>query len=167
MGIADCGGQGSYVFIVRTRYHAFAMSTVVLLLLVYIILPGLDPITTAVPFGGGGKPFRTAVPLWGQTTLISSSLSPKRDCGSQSSKHSLSPKLSVGVLLVDHLRELNLISWATGNRNRVRSRGDSSNSKVPDCCPLNYVSSCMDWSTYPDYPLLQRRYQACHVISYT
>ena len=55
MGIADCGGQGSYVFIVRTRYHAFAMSTVVLLLLVYIILPGLDPITTAVPFGGGAN----------------------------------------------------------------------------------------------------------------
>ena len=27
------------------------------------------------------NPFRTAVPLWGQTTQISSSLSPKRDCG--------------------------------------------------------------------------------------
>ena len=26
------------------------------------------------------NPFRTAVPLWGQTTQISSSLSPKRDC---------------------------------------------------------------------------------------
>ena len=29
------------------------------------------------------NPFRTAVPLWGQTTQISSSLSPKRDCGSK------------------------------------------------------------------------------------
>ena len=27
------------------------------------------------------KPFRTAVPFWGQTTQILSSLSPKRDCG--------------------------------------------------------------------------------------
>ena len=27
------------------------------------------------------NPFRTAVPFWGQTTQISSSLSPKRDCG--------------------------------------------------------------------------------------
>ena len=29
------------------------------------------------------NPFRTAVSLWGQTTQISSSLSPKRDCGSK------------------------------------------------------------------------------------
>ena len=29
------------------------------------------------------NPFRTAVPLWGQTTQILSSLSPKRDCGSK------------------------------------------------------------------------------------
>ena len=29
------------------------------------------------------NPFRTAVPFWGQTTLISSNLSPKRDCGSK------------------------------------------------------------------------------------
>ena len=28
-------------------------------------------------------PFRTAVPFWGQTTQISSSLSPKRGCGSK------------------------------------------------------------------------------------
>ena len=28
------------------------------------------------------NPFRTAVPFWGQTTQISSSFSPKRDCGS-------------------------------------------------------------------------------------
>ena len=27
------------------------------------------------------NPFRTAVPFWGQNTLIPSSLSPKRDCG--------------------------------------------------------------------------------------
>ena len=27
------------------------------------------------------NPFRTAVPFWGQTAQISSSLSPKRDCG--------------------------------------------------------------------------------------
>ena len=27
------------------------------------------------------NPFRTAVPFWGQTTLILSKLSPKRDCG--------------------------------------------------------------------------------------
>ena len=31
-------------------------------------------------------PFRTAVPFWGQTSLISSSLSPKRDCGSEGVK---------------------------------------------------------------------------------
>ena len=29
------------------------------------------------------NPFRTAVPFWGQTSQISSSLSPKRDCGSK------------------------------------------------------------------------------------
>ena len=29
------------------------------------------------------NPFRTAVPFWGQTTKILSSLSPKRDCGSK------------------------------------------------------------------------------------
>ena len=29
------------------------------------------------------NPFRTAVPLWGQTSQISSTLSPKRDCGSK------------------------------------------------------------------------------------
>ena len=32
------------------------------------------------------NPFRTAIPFWGQTTLISSSLSPKRDCGSKGVK---------------------------------------------------------------------------------
>ena len=32
---------------------------------------------------GGVNPFRTAVPFRGQTTQISSSLSPKRDCGSE------------------------------------------------------------------------------------
>ena len=31
----------------------------------------------------GFNPFRTAVPFWGQTSLISSSLYPKRDCGSK------------------------------------------------------------------------------------
>ena len=31
--------------------------------------------------------FRTAVPFWGQTSLISSSLSPKRDCGSKGVKN--------------------------------------------------------------------------------
>ena len=29
------------------------------------------------------NPFRTAVPLWGQTSQFSSTLSPKRDCGSK------------------------------------------------------------------------------------
>ena len=29
------------------------------------------------------NPFRAAVPFWGQTSHISSSLSPKRDCGSK------------------------------------------------------------------------------------
>ena len=29
----------------------------------------------------GTNPFRTAVPFWGQTTQISTSLPPKRDCG--------------------------------------------------------------------------------------
>ena len=32
------------------------------------------------------NPFRTAVPCWGQTSEISSSLSPKRDCGSKGVK---------------------------------------------------------------------------------
>ena len=32
---------------------------------------------------GAVIPFRTAVPFWGQTILIISSLSPKRDCGSR------------------------------------------------------------------------------------
>ena len=32
------------------------------------------------------NPFRTAVPLWGQTSQISSTLSPKRDCGSKGVK---------------------------------------------------------------------------------
>ena len=32
------------------------------------------------------NPFRTAVPFWGQTTQISSSLSPKQDCGSEGVK---------------------------------------------------------------------------------
>ena len=32
------------------------------------------------------NPFRTTVPLWGQTTQISSSLPPKRDCGSKGVK---------------------------------------------------------------------------------
>ena len=31
----------------------------------------------------GLKPSRTAVPLWGQSTQIISTLSPKRDCGSK------------------------------------------------------------------------------------
>ena len=31
--------------------------------------------------------FRTAVPFWGRTTQISSSLSPKRDCGPKGVKH--------------------------------------------------------------------------------
>ena len=34
-------------------------------------------------------PFMTAVPLWGQSTQISSSLSPKRDCGSKGVKNDL------------------------------------------------------------------------------
>ena len=33
------------------------------------------------------NPFRTAVPFWGQTSQSLSSLSPKRDCGPQSVKH--------------------------------------------------------------------------------
>ena len=32
------------------------------------------------------NPFRTAVPFWGQTSPISNSLSPKRDCGSKGNK---------------------------------------------------------------------------------
>ena len=32
------------------------------------------------------NPFRTAVPFWGQTTQFSSSLPPKRDCGSKGVK---------------------------------------------------------------------------------
>ena len=32
------------------------------------------------------NPFRTAVPFWGQTSRISSSLSPKRDCGSKGNR---------------------------------------------------------------------------------
>ena len=32
------------------------------------------------------NPFRTAVPFWGHTTAFSSSLSPKRDCGSKGVK---------------------------------------------------------------------------------
>ena len=36
-------------------------------------------------FTGAGRvnPFRTAVPFWGHSTLISSTLSPNRDCGSK------------------------------------------------------------------------------------
>ena len=36
-----------------------------------VLVPGITAI----------NPFRTAVPFWGQTSQISSSLSPKRDCG--------------------------------------------------------------------------------------
>ena len=32
------------------------------------------------------QPLRITVPFWGQTTQISSSLSPKRDCGSRGGK---------------------------------------------------------------------------------
>ena len=35
---------------------------------------------------GDINPFRTAVPFWGQTTQILSSLSPKRGCGSKGVK---------------------------------------------------------------------------------
>ena len=40
------------------------------------------------------NPFRTAVPVWGQTTQTSSSLSPKRDCGS------VGVKIKVGTLCI-------------------------------------------------------------------
>ena len=40
----------------------------------------VNPFRTAVPFWG------TAVPFWGQTSQISSSLSPKRDCGAKGVK---------------------------------------------------------------------------------
>ena len=37
-------------------------------------------------FGFYENPLRTAVPFWGQTSLISSGLPPKRDCGSKGVK---------------------------------------------------------------------------------
>ena len=43
------------------------------------------------------NPFRAAVPFWGQTTQFSSSLFPKRDCGSKGVKPSC--KTSVVLLL--------------------------------------------------------------------
>ena len=47
---------------------------------------------SALGFSNTGEhidPFRTAVPFWGQTSQISSSLPPKRDCGSKGVKEDL------------------------------------------------------------------------------
>ena len=44
----------------------------------YILLP--TAVCTTMP---SLNPFRTAVPFWGQTSQISSSFVPKRDCGSK------------------------------------------------------------------------------------
>ena len=48
------------------------------------LLSALLPLRNLIPPQRG--PFRTAVPFWGQTSQISSSLSPKRDCGSKAVK---------------------------------------------------------------------------------
>ena len=47
---------------------------------------GDKPYKIQVPWPQNGTAFRTTVPFWGQTTQISSSLSPKRDCGSKGVK---------------------------------------------------------------------------------
>ena len=58
---------------------------------VCVQLPGTLLFTLSEPqFRFGDKllnPFRTAVPFWGQTTQISSSSCPKRDCGSKGVIH--------------------------------------------------------------------------------
>ena len=47
----------------------------------------LDTVCSNVQwFSSEFNPFRTADPFWGQTSQISSSLSPKRDCGSKGVK---------------------------------------------------------------------------------
>ena len=72
--------------------------------------------------GDGFNPLRTAVPFWGQTTQISNSLSPKRDCGSKgiNSSPQLSSDLrrSVATFVI-------LIPWYC-IRSSIHDRGQNS-----------------------------------------
>ena len=67
--------------IVRTAVVSIVVVYQVLLQCVSI--DGILISGTAVVQFSSLDPFGTAVPFWGQTTQISSSLSPQRDCGSE------------------------------------------------------------------------------------
>ena len=45
--------------------------------MIYLICPTCEEIPSSL------NPFRTVVPFWGQSAQVSSSLCPKRDCGSE------------------------------------------------------------------------------------
>ena len=57
------------------------------------------------------NPFRTAVPFWVQTTQIRSSLSPKRDCGSERVNRQTCPGIQSDPTLI--LTRLRLVSAET------------------------------------------------------
>ena len=62
------------------------------------------------------NPFRTAVPFWGQTSLISSSLSPKRDCGSKGVNSNGGPHTAsgwVGAWVDDCIAALECVATKT------------------------------------------------------
>ena len=72
-------------------------------------------------------PFRTAVPFWGQTTQISSSLSPKRDC------------CSTGLCSVGELYEYRYPYWGMTHRN-FQGRGI-----IVPCCTVCVRQSGKRW----------------------
>ena len=75
----------------RKRYddiHGIALSTLLILQLNFFL--------SSLSLSFQLNLFRTAVPFWGQTSQISSSLPPKRDCGSKGIK--LNPFCSLRVV---------------------------------------------------------------------
>ena len=64
----------------------------------FCLLP--STIKRLAKYTGRVNPFRTAVPFWGQTSQISSSLSPKRDCGSK--RQITTPLVNYYCQLPDH-----------------------------------------------------------------
>ena len=82
-----------------------------------------NPMTHVV----GINPFRTAVPFWGQTTQTSSSLSPKRDCGSKGVKANIRRLMSWDFQSKhDMLSKFKILSTtANSSRNIDELDGDS------------------------------------------
>ena len=69
-------------------------------------------------------PFRTAAPLWGQTTQILSNMSPKRDCGSKRVK---------GANLIfrtyRYTATKKIVQWAQGDRTQQSRSGRKNKTK--------------------------------------